>query len=275
MAVIYEPSGRAREYAALGLRGPYKGCPNGCTYCYNTTHTNESIRRADSHEEFGKVEPLNGIVAQAQREARRLSRRSQTPDMFAVGCDSDGDPPRIFLSFGCDPYPLVENDLHVTRGVLTAFVDNGLKFNVLTKMVDTPKRDVDLFLRDGLGMLGATLTCASKEARAEWEPNAPSTAARIAQLRWFAEQGVPVWVSCEPTLIPEHTLEIIRRVAPFVDHVRVGKLNHHPHEKTVNWRAFGNSLVGVLGESGVPYRIKDDLYPYLPSNFPQNTRDLD
>lgn len=33
MSLIYEPTGKAREYAGLALN-IYKGCTHGCRYCY-------------------------------------------------------------------------------------------------------------------------------------------------------------------------------------------------------------------------------------------------
>ena len=38
--LIYEPSGRAREYAPLALN-LYNGCPHGCTYCYAPAATHK------------------------------------------------------------------------------------------------------------------------------------------------------------------------------------------------------------------------------------------
>ena len=39
MKIIYEPKGKALEYAPLACN-LYKGCPHGCRYCYGPTLPN-------------------------------------------------------------------------------------------------------------------------------------------------------------------------------------------------------------------------------------------
>jgi DNA repair photolyase len=54
LTIIYEPGGRAREYAALAAN-LYSGCGHGCKYCYapdvlhrkrEVFHQNPTVREA-------------------------------------------------------------------------------------------------------------------------------------------------------------------------------------------------------------------------------------
>ena len=84
MKVIYEPKGRAKEYADLAFN-IYKGCSHGCKYCYAPA----CLRRKP--EDF--------------RE--NISPRWDTLEKFSTDCDElacKGDERRILFSFLSDPY---------------------------------------------------------------------------------------------------------------------------------------------------------------------------
>jgi DNA repair photolyase len=90
-------------------------------------------------------------------------------------------------------------------------------------------------------------------------------AERIALLRAAKARGLMTWASLEPVIDPEQTLSIIRTTAAerIIDHYAVGKLNHHQHASTINWRAFAREVRDLLETLGVSYRLKDDLQQYL------------
>jgi DNA repair photolyase len=67
-----------------------------------------------------------------------------------------------------------------------------------------------------------------------WEPGAALPEEKINSLRRAHEKGIKTWVSLEPVLYPEITLEIIRRTYGFVDEFKVGTLNYHSHAKNID-----------------------------------------
>lgn len=65
MSVIYEPRGRAREYAPLACN-VYSGCDHGCKYCYAPA----VIRK--SRQDFLISKTRNRFFAQLERDAKKL-----------------------------------------------------------------------------------------------------------------------------------------------------------------------------------------------------------
>jgi hypothetical protein len=87
-----------------------------------------------------------------------------------------------------------------------------------------------------------------------------------------------VFVSFEPIIEPLETLRLMDEVAPFVEHIRIGKVNHHEIEKRVaakfnGWKSVGSMIARKLDDLDVPYAIKHDLAPYMPEGFTLDTRD--
>jgi predicted RNA-binding Zn-ribbon protein involved in translation (DUF1610 family) len=107
--------------------------------------------------------------------------------------------------------------------------------------------------------------------RDEWEPGAAPTEDRTASLQEAHGRGIKTWVSFEPVLDPERTLELIKRVDLFVDDIKIGILNpkkHNPKEvkelaDRIDWPKFYHEAVALcvrLGRvEGQNFMIKDDL----------------
>ena len=220
--VIYEPKGRAREYAALACN-VYNGCDHQCTYCYAPDVTRKT---------------------QAEFDASRL--RFGLLDKLAHDCaEYQGTSARVLLSFTCDPYQHLDVTHQITRKAITTLHNHGIAVEVLTKGGSRALRDLDLFTsRDAFA---STLTTLSPS---DWEPNAASPKDRMDTIRQFHAAGIPTWVSLEPVLDPATSLEIIRRTTDFVDVFKVGTLNHHPHAQTINWPKFAQDSVNLLTSLG-------------------------
>ena len=69
-SVIYEPRGKAREYAPLAVN-LYNGCGHSCEYCYAPSfiHT--------TRNKFGKPEPRKDIIDKINYDAGRLKLEHQ------------------------------------------------------------------------------------------------------------------------------------------------------------------------------------------------------
>lgn len=232
MSLIYEPSGRAREYAALACN-IYRGCDHGCTYCYAP-----GVLRM-SRENFQSSESRLDFCRNLQREAEKLK---------------PSEP--ILLCFTCDPYQFLDSQLGVTRRAIEILHNAGHAVQILTKGGGRALRDLDLMgPRD---RFATTLTLLDDEASLRWEPGAALPRDRIATIRAFHAAGIPTWVSLEPVLQLETSLEIIRQTHPFVDLYKVGKLNH-VQDSSTDWGKFGKAAVALLESLGKEYYIKRDL----------------
>jgi len=75
--------------------------------------------------------------------------------------------------------------------------------------------------------------------------------------------GIRTWVSLEPVVDPEQSLELIRETADFVDEYKIGRWNHDPKADEIDWKDFGNKAVALCESLGKKYYIKKDLAIFL------------
>ncbi len=249
---IYEPRGRAREYAPLALN-LWGTCSHQCAYCYcpGILH----VKPEDFHIE---APPRPGVL-EALREQLAKDADKEQPEIC-------GGEQRVLLSFIGDCYQPHEDGF--TRQALEILVENNVRFTVLTKGGMRAARDFDLYA-DGMGTFGTSLSFADDESRQAWEPNSASLWNRIQAIDEAVAMGIYTWVSLEPVVDPVHTRWLITMLrgtilASAVDEFRVGKLNHHPHAKTIDWATCAVEVRDTLERAGKPYIIKKSLAAYLP-----------
>lgn len=252
MVRIYEPKGRAREYSPFALNY-FKGCDHGCKYCY-VPNLMKVFNSSYVHED------VSCSVEGMYREAERF-RRSR-----------DGNK-QVLLSFTGDPYCGYENG--ETRKVLSALLDNQIHVSVLTKNPEKAIKDIDIMSEFEFFKIGTTLTCYEDDHSLLWERGAPTGKNRIQGLREFAERGIKTWVSFEPVIYPEETLNMIEIVSKFADHVKIGKINNHPREKDVNWKEFVDKAVLICRDKKLKFYVKDDLAKFSSVTLLKNERDKD
>lgn len=240
--LIYEPKGRAREYAALACN-VYRGCDHACTYCYAPSATQRS--RADF-----VISATRGpdFLPSLEREAAKLLRAGQSG-------------PQVLLSFTCDPYSALDAKEAVTRKVIQILHRNGFNACTLTKGGQRAMRDLDLF---GAGdAFATTMTLLDDAASLEWEPGAALPSERIATIEAFHAAGITTWVSLEPVIDPVAAMDIIRLTHTFTDLYKIGKMNYHPVAATIDWRHWADTSTALLDQLGKRYYVKDDLRPFL------------
>lgn len=240
MRAIYETKGRAREYFELAIN-LFSGCGHACTYCYgaNVTHQNWDSFTKQPH-------PRMYILEKLQHDARLLEGKETRP---------------ILMCFVTDPYQPVEAETQTTRQAIKILKQYGLRVAILSKGGLRATRDLDLL--DENDWFGATLTLTNKEDATKWEPIADTWENRLIALQMAKEKGIPTWVSCEPVIDPEQTLELIRLSAPYVDVFKVGKINYNPIERMINWKYFALDVTALLDELGKRYYIKKDLATFI------------
>src|SRR5579872_5882664 len=243
-SIIYAPSGQAGEYSPLATN-PYRGCGHKCAYCYVPNVLRMSRQEFDS----GAV-PRPNFLAKLEADARKYH--------------SLGITEQVMLSFTTDPYH--PGDITLTRRTLEVLIAYGLGICTLTKGGVRALRNIDLF-RPGRDAFASTLTSLTPEFSLKWERDAALPMERMDVLREFHDAGIFTWVSLEPVLDTEATLEIIRRTHTFVDLYKVGRGNYVGLTKTTDWRKFTADVLKVLAETGSKHYIKKDLQPYLPEGY--------
>lgn len=243
-SIIYRPRGRAGEYAPLSVN-LYRGCGHKCAYCYVPLVT----RQPRAEFNAGSV-VRRDILALVERDARKYQ---------ALGITE-----QVMLSFTTDPYP---PEHHIeTRECLKILSDHGLGFCTLTKGGTRALRDIDLF-RPDRDAFASTLTSLDEAFQRKWEPGAASPQDRIAALRAFHDAGIFTWVSLEPTLSAEASLDIVDATHGFVDLYKVGKINHVSINSGIDWEDYTHKMIAKLKALGAAHYIKHDLQMYLPDGY--------
>ncbi len=205
---------------------------------------------------MGRVEfdagaiPRDGYIAALAKDARKY---------HAAGITE-----QVMLSFTTDPYH--PGDTTLTRASLEIIQAHGMGICTLTKGGARALRDADLF-RPDRDAFASTLTSIDPEFSQKWERGAAMPADRMTTLQRFHALGIFTWVSLEPVLDTEATLEIIRQTHGFVDLYKVGRVNYVGLTKTTDWEKFTHDVIRLLAEVGAAHYIKRDLQPYLPDGY--------
>lgn len=240
MDIIYEPSGAAREYSALALN-IYKGCSHGCKYCFGPSAL---MMKRDNY--YADANPKQDILNRVRKDVEYLAKNNIDEE--------------ILLSFIGDPYQPDEVKYRLTRSVLEVLVEYERPFTVLTKGGIRAVNDFDLFSSFPRSRFGTTLCFLKQEDADKWEPNAASVNDRITAIKHAHSRGIKTWVSLEPVIIPEQAIEIIKLLHPFVDHWKVGKINHMKKiENQHDWIAFREEVRNILDSVGADYYLKKSL----------------
>ncbi len=241
-STIYEPRGRAREYAPLATN-LYSGCSHGCLYCYVPLALKR--KREDFHS---SPKPRNNILRMLEADCRKME---------ASGINGE----QVLLSFTCDPYQPIEDEHRITRKAIQILHQYGLSVQILTKGGMRAARDFDLLTKKDA--FATTMTFLDDERSLKWEPKAALPGDRIEAIKKAKSMRIPTWVSLEPVIDPDQAIEIIRQTHEFVDLFKVGPLNYRPEAKEIDWKKFGNEVIELLEKLGKKYYIKEDLKKYL------------
>ena len=253
MIKIYEPRGRAREYSPFAMNY-FKGCDHGCRYCY-VPRMMKVFNPQYCHENVSVN--MSGLW----KEAERFSKSKNCGE-------------QVLLSFTGDPYCGLESG--ETRDVLCAFHEHDIHCSVLTKNPGKAIKDIDIMSDMAYFKMGTTLTLLDPDLSKMWEPGAPIGEERIKALKVFADNGIKTWASFEPVICPDDSLRMLSIVADFIDHVKIGKINNHPQERSIDWAKFLKNAVEICRDNGLRFYIKDDLAKYANGIvFSREERDKD
>ena len=124
--IIYEPQGRAREYAELAAN-LYSGCDHGCIYCYAPLATRKD-RLA-----FHNPSARSNVIQKFWQDARELNRV--------------GEKRFILLSFTTDPYQKLDEKEQLTRQAIKILHSLDLGVSILTKGGKRPQKGILICLK--------------------------------------------------------------------------------------------------------------------------------
>lgn len=241
---IYAPKGQAGEYAPLAAN-PYRGCGHKCAYCYVPLVTKQKRSEFDA----GAVERANFIKG-LLKDAAKYKQADITE--------------QVMLSFTTDPYH--PGDTTLTRRTIEILQDHGLAVCTLTKGGTRALRDIDLF-RPERDAFASTLTSLDESFSRKWERGAALPSDRIAAVKAFHQRGIFTWVSLEPTIDVQASLDIVKATHQFVDLYKIGRVNYLDITKTTDWRDYTLRMIDLCQSLGVKHYVKKDLQAFLPVGY--------
>lgn len=241
---IYAPRGQAGEYAKLAAN-PYRGCGHACAYCYVP-----KVLKMDRPTFDSGAFPRPGFMDSLRKDAAKYR---------ACGITE-----QVMLSFTTDPFNPFDTSL--TRPTLEMLEEYGLGFCTLTKGGSRALPFLPMF-RPGRDAFASTLTSLDDAFSRKWERGAQLPGDRISTLKAFHDAGIFTWVSLEPTLSTEASLQIIEHTHQFVDLYKIGRANYLPMTGTTDWESYTHRILDTVNRLGVKHYIKKDLQPYLPDGY--------
>lgn len=242
VTTIYEPKGRALEYAPLALN-LYTGCVHGCKYCFapGCLHkTREQFHAAAS--------PRPGLLESLKLDAPKYAN----------------DRREILLCFTCDPYQREQKipNPYITREALIILAANQCRATILTKGGTYAIQDFDILKQQGWSF-GTSLSFATNIECERWEPKASTVGSRVWAIQNAKNKGIKTWVSVEPVINPKSALEVIRNLYNIVDFWKVGKINHNKElESAVDWKKFLDDVLELKAKYNLNLYVKTDLAKY-------------
>ena len=264
--VIYQPRGRAREFAPLALN-IYNGCSHGCIYCYVPRITRKPVPC------FRQAKPRpEGFFKKLELDAAELA---------AAGCEDI-----ILLSFSSDPYQLIDSQLHHSRKALEILKEHGLRVCILSKGGYRALHDLDLlephkdeFIlgkhHERGDQFATTLTSLVEKLDphvcfdpnvSPWpcqylEPFAAPPEERIYALKSAYHCGLWTWISLEPLIFPDQALKIIDLTHEFVYEYKIGPLNYHSRKgfPLFSYHQLHELLLEKEEQLGVAIHFKKDF----------------
>ena len=162
------------------------------------------------------------------------------------------------MTFLGDCYQPAEVDLEITRKLITIFIDHDLPFTILTKS-PLILRDVDLLGPYEKFRAGFSFTTINQMEADWWEPGTLPVADRISALQQFARFGKLVWISLEPVLRIESTINVIQTLKTLPEFYWIGALNHFPPPEPVNKFDARKRIGAVLKNLNCTYKFKNSL----------------
>jgi DNA repair photolyase len=242
---IYIPGGPAKEYSPWACNF-YNGCGHKCKYCYVPLFMHMTREKFDA----GAV-PKKSWLENLRKDAAKVQ---------ALGIKE-----QVLCCFMTDAYN--NNNTSLTRPSLQILQEFGMAFCILTKGGKRSLADLDLF-RPDRDCFASTLTSLDDKFSKLWEPNAALPEDRMQTLKAFHDAGIFTWVSLEPTLSTEASLEIVLTTCKFVNHYKIGKANYlGEYGKKIDWRKYTLQMMHLCMDLGVSHYFKHDLQMYLPDGY--------
>lgn len=233
---IYNPSGKAGEYSYWACNF-YKGCSNGCTYCY--------LKKGVLAHAMGRDKPELKACFKDEANALEVFEKELLHNLDELRKHG------LFFSFTTDP--LLRTTRRLTWKAVEICMDNNVPVKLLTKVGFSTWMDTPVFFKKDLVAFGFTLT-----GHDELEPNASTNAERIEAMKKLHEAGFKTWASIEPIIDFESSMKMIQRSASCCDLFKIGLESGKRYFKR-EILEFVHQVNWLFSESSIKVYFKDSL----------------
>jgi DNA repair photolyase len=219
---------------------PYRGCENGCAYCY----------ARPTHEYLGFSAGLDFET--------KILVKEDAPELLRKELSSPKWRPQVLgLSGVTDPYQPAERRLRLTRRCLEVLAEFRNPVGVVTKS-RLVTHDIDLLgelARHGAAAVFVSVTSLDGDLARILEPRATQPAGRLAAIAELARAGIPTGVMVAPVIpgLTDHEIPAILDAAAQAGACRAGytllRLPHGVAGLFESWleRHFPHKKEKVLG----------------------------
>jgi|ERR1035437_52194 DNA repair photolyase len=218
---IYQPKGRAGEYSRWACNF-YKGCPNGCTYCFLKKGVLKHAMGGDTAKLKDCFKSPDHAIEVFQNEL--IDHRNELQQ-----CG-------LFFTFSSDPF--LEKTIDLTVRAIDICMANGIPVKLLTKRADwiegyfTPNAQFCAFpylikseYKSKIAF-GFTLT-----GHDELEPGASPNAERIEAMSKLHDMGFKTFASIEPIIDFSGSLKMIKESRFCCDLFKIGLESGKKYDK--------------------------------------------
>lgn len=243
--VIYQPSGRAKEYAEWACNF-YVGCSNNCSYCY--------LKKGIGKAVLGGDKPVlkKGLDENTAMEIFDKEFYKNLDSIKEHG---------LFLSFTTDP--MLPETEQLTWYAIDRCVRNGVHVHILTKRTDWVEGFLHMLNMNSDNMEDKELKSYchfgfSITGNPELELSASDEFDRIANLLILKELGFKTWVSFEPLIHFDKAKKLIPIIAKHCYEIKIGLLSGGDFKKK-DVVEFAEWLKTI----SVPIVLKQSIKKYL------------
>lgn len=238
LKIIYEPSGKALEYAPLGLN-LFRGCLNGCTYCYVPR-----IYHQPAEEFYANCYAVKDWESRLAKDLVTLKEQGRQHD-------------EVLLSFATDPFQPDKQLAMITHQVLKMLSEAGQRFGTLSKSPTNMIAEGSKFYSSN-DSFGITLT---QIVSWKFEPNADSWLKRISMLELFKTLKVKTWISFEPAISYKDIMFFYDRTKEYCDLYRIGAASKRLSD--IDLYQLTNDFVDRCTKDGKEFYVKESLRRYV------------
>lgn len=244
------PKGKAGEYSKYACNF-YKGCSNGCTYCY--------LKKGVLAHELGGDKPVLKSCFKDEHDAIDTYFK----ELFDNGKTVKEDIKKhgIFFTFTSDPF--LRETAVLNSSVIGTTLEVGVPVQILTKCTSWVDKTIgDHILKHpnarNLLSVGFTLTGCD-----DIEPNASPNAERIEAMKRIHEMGIRTWASIEPIIDLEASRWCISETLGFCDEYKIGLLSGKRNYTKEDVADFVKSVEPALRESGAKVYWKESVRKFI------------